>query len=425
MPPRSHWVGFSRSNMTQKTPEKPKIHTHLIENVASAVTEIFFEDRYADKVIEKYFKNNRKWGARDRRFFAENVYETVRWWRKLWYLIGEDPKTSTTDEFELSLKAWAMQFLLQSGDLPEIFSALNYSKPEALRARALKAPRSVQESVPEWMDEVGSEQLQERWPAILKSLNGKASVDLRVNTLKMSLEAAKQRLAEEEVETETIPDVPTGLALKIRKNIFITDVFKNGGVEVQDRASQRVAALLDPQPGDRVIDACAGAGGKSLHIAALMQNKGKLISMDIFERKLTELKLRARRNGVSCLETRWIENSKVIKRLEESADKVLLDVPCSGFGVLRRNPDSKWKSSLEELHKLEALQAEILSNYSKMVKKGGVLVYATCSVLPSENEKQIEKFLQGSAGWTLEKQVRIDPDQGQGDGFFMARLLRS
>ena len=150
-----------------------------------------------------------------------------------------------------------------------------------------------------------------------------------------------------------------------------------------------MAPLLDAKPGERVIDACAGGGGKTLHLAALMKNKGKIIAMDITERKLQSLRERCSRNGVDIAETRVIESMKTIKRLEKSADRVLLDVPCTGLGVLRRNPDKKWKISPEEITRLNALQKEILENYSQMVKIGGRLVYATCSCLPSENEKQV------------------------------------
>jgi 16S rRNA (cytosine967-C5)-methyltransferase len=207
--------------------------------------------------------------------------------------------------------------------------------------------------------------------------------------------------------------------------VFITKAFNAGLFEMQDRASQRSAAILAPLPGERVIDACAGAGGKTLHLAALMKNQGKIIAMDITERKLEELKKRARRSQISCIETRTIDSSKVIKRLDASADKLLLDVPCSGLGVLRRNPDSKWKLTAEKISAVEKTQAEILRQYSRMVKPSGKMVYATCSILPSENERQVESFLAENKGWILEERHRNDPDLGMGDGFFAATLKRT
>jgi 16S rRNA (cytosine967-C5)-methyltransferase len=174
-----------------------------------------------------------------------------------------------------------------------------------------------------------------------------------------------------------------------------------------------------------VIDACAGAGGKTLHLATLMKNKGRIIALDVHGYKLKELRKRATRNGVDNIEERVIEGSQTIKRYTASADRVLLDVPCSGTGVLRRNPDAKWKLSDAEIERLIALQAEILRSHSRMVKPGGKLVYATCSILPSENEKQIKSFLaEHGSEWTLENQIHLRPDKQGFDGFYAARLIR-
>ncbi len=175
----------------------------------------------------------------------------------------------------------------------------------------------------------------------------------------------------------------------------------------------------------RVIDACAGGGGKTLHLAALMQNRGRILALDVHGWKLEELRRRCRRAGVDIVETRLIENSKSVKRLQDSADRLLLDVPCSGMGVLRRNPDAKWKLSPEQLQRLELEQATILERYSAMVKVGGKMVYATCSILPAENERQIERFLSTRAGsWELEQQWHSEPQSQGWDGFFAARLRR-
>jgi 16S rRNA (cytosine967-C5)-methyltransferase len=215
------------------------------------------------------------------------------------------------------------------------------------------------------------------------------------------------------------------LKLKERRNVFTTEAFKNGLFEVQDGASQQVAPLLDVHPGMRVIDACAGAGGKTLHLAALLGNKGKIIALDVHARKLEELRKRCSRAGVDVVETRLIESAKTIKRLEKSADRVLLDVPCSGLGVLRRNPDTKWKISPEEITHLKALQAEILATYSNMVIDGGRLVYATCSCLPSENERQVESFLAANPGkWRLVEERKFAPGENGYDGFYAAALIR-
>ncbi|MDX1315124.1 MAG: class I SAM-dependent methyltransferase, partial [Eudoraea sp.] len=205
-----------------------------------------------------------------------------------------------------------------------------------------------------------------------------------------------------------------------------TPFFKKGWFEVQDASSQLVAPFLQVEPGQMIVDACAGAGGKSLHLAVLMENKGQLLALDIYDYKLKQLKLRARRNGVHNLEPRLIQNTKVIKRLHKRADRVLIDAPCTGLGVLRRNPDAKWKLNPEFLERVTDTQSKLLEEYSRMVKPGGKMVYATCSILPQENEEQMRKFLQKESGsdWVLEEERHCSPASDGFDGFYMARLSR-
>ena len=171
-----------------------------------------------------------------------------------------------------------------------------------------------------------------------------------------------------------------------------------------------------------MVDACAGGGGKSLHIAALMQNKGRIISLDIFEMEVERTLKKAKRAGVSIIETRLIESTKTIKRLAEQADRVLIDAPCSGIGVLKRNPDIKWKLSPESIDNIRKEQAKILSDNSVMVKKGGKLIYATCSILPSENEMIVDKFLAEHPNFKKTKEQRIMPSESGFDGFYMAMM---
>ncbi|NUO01804.1 MAG: RsmB/NOP family class I SAM-dependent RNA methyltransferase, partial [Saprospiraceae bacterium] len=190
-------------------------------------------------------------------------------------------------------------------------------------------------------------------------------------------------------------------------------------------SSQLVAPFLEVQPGMRVVDACAGGGGKTLHLAARMQNKGSIIALDTEGWKLDALRKRATRAGASIIETRHIQNNKVIKRLHGSADRVLLDVPCSGLGVLRRNPDAKWKLDPAFLDRVRQTQAGILQQYSAICKTGGKLVYATCSILPSENEAQVARFLEANSNaFRLIAQQRILPQDDGFDGFFMALMER-
>lgn len=416
-----------------------KLHFPVASIIVQALSQAFNQGLYTDKVIERLFKSNRKLGARDRRFVAETIYEIVRWWRFLWAALdqaeplqtGPSSESSFNDLNERNLWKLLGAYLLlqvpQGQALPawEEFKGLD---PEKIRRHAEAARRvpPLRESVPDWLYEQGCEELGETvWGKWLAELNRPAPVVLRANRLKTTREALARRLADEGIATDPAPHAEDGLILRERRNVFTSTAFASGLFEIQDGASQQVAPLLTATPGMQVIDACAGGGGKTLHLASLMGNKGKIIAMDIHEKKLIELKKRAARGGIDIVETKLIEGPKAIKRLEKSADRLLLDVPCSGLGVLRRNPDAKWKLNPEKLAHLRNLQAEILSSYSSMVKPSGRMVYATCSCLPSENERQVEAFLRERGGnWTLIEEKTFAPGQDGYDGFYVAALER-
>lgn len=378
---------------------------------------IFTENRYADKVIEKTLKKNSKWGARDRRFIAETTYDIVRWYRML--------RTTTRADEGDHWKLLAGWLVINKIELPSWVEFQKVNPKEITQSfEKLKSIRKIRESIPDWLDELGERELGGRWETELEALNEEAAVVLRVNTLKISKKDLHEKLQEENVETEPSIEFPDALILEQRQNVFTTPSFKEGLFEVQDANSQKIAPFMNIEPGMRVIDACAGAGGKTLHLAALMKNKGRIIAMDVEQWKLEELQKRARRAGISNLETRVIDSSKVIKRLENSADRVLLDVPCSGTGVLKRNPDAKWKLSPEFIDQVKVIQQQILSDYATMLKNGGELVYSTCSILPSENQQQVEKFLKDQNGkFVLLDEAHCWPSEGF-DGFYMARLGR-
>ena len=285
--------------------------------------------------------------------------------------------------------------------------------------------RKIKESIPDWLDELGALELGKTWGQELTALNKQAPVVLRTNTLRTSRQKLEKILAENEIETKIDPNYKDALVLAERKNVFRTDAFQSGFFEVQDASSQLVAEFLEVKPGMRVIDTCAGAGGKTLHLAALMENKGQIIAMDIYAGKLKELKRRAKRAGAHNIQPRLIESSKTIKKLKESADRVLIDAPCSGLGVLKRNPDAKWKLQPEFIENIKKTQAEILNNYSKLVKKGGKLVYATCSILPSENEEQVAAFIENNPNFSLVNENKVSPSKSGYDGFYMALLERN
>ena len=398
-----------------------KLHPLLVRSVAQALVAIFFEHRYADKVIEQTLKSNPKAGSRDRAFIAETTYEVLRYYRYYTEILGKTPRFET-DFWQLI----GIHFFLKSGQLPDWqeFKQLNIKEIQA-NAEKANAQRALRESIPDWLDEMAAAQLPDTWDKTLHWLNKPAQVVLRANRLKTDRAALQRALLEEGIETKTV-GTGDALVLARRQNIFLSPTFKKGWFEVQDYSSQLVGSALAPEPGMRVVDACAGGGGKTLHLAALLQNKGSLIALDTFAWKLDELRLRARRAGATNIETRPIESRKTIKRLYNSADRLLLDVPCSGLGVLRRNPDAKWKLKPEQIEQLRATQQEILQSYSHITKPGGRMVYATCSILPAENQDQIQLFLASEAGksFQLLEEKRILPQDEGFDGFYIALLER-
>ncbi|MFB2779705.1 RsmB/NOP family class I SAM-dependent RNA methyltransferase [Shewanella mangrovisoli] len=306
---------------------------------------------------------------------------------------------------------------------------MQYSLPvdaERLAERIEQAKNQpvLWDGCPEWLDAMGQAQLAASWEKERAALSTPPKRFLRVNGLKVTRDELAQKLAAEFVTTQLVDGVDSALEVTSDSALFRTNCFKDGLFEQQDAGSQRVAAALDAKPGMRVIDACAGAGGKTLHIAAQMQGKGRLLAMDVEQWKLDNLKERARRNGAHNIETRLIVGSKTIKRLKLSADRVLLDVPCSGLGVLKRNPDAKWRDTAERLPVLMELQKHILSSYSRMVKVGGIVVYATCSIFPCENRGQVDAFLAENPNFRLLEDETISPADTGFDGFYLAKLER-
>jgi len=293
------------------------------------------------------------------------------------------------------------------------------------KIRELKKNKPLVDGCPVWLEEHGLYELGDDWAAERHALAEAPKRFIRVNTLKISKEDLITRLKRSDVQTKEVDGVDTALEVISDASLFKLRAFEEGLFEQQDAGSQMIAPFLQTEPGMRVIDACAGSGGKTLHLAAISQGKGSIIALDTEEWKLKNLKQRARRDGVFNVETRVIDSTKVIKRLYNSADRVLLDVPCSGLGVLKRNPDTKWGDTPSTLSKLYELQANILENYSRMVKVGGKLVYSTCSIMPVENEIQIKVFLKKHKDeFELEDQHTVLPSKTGFDGFYMARLIR-
>ncbi len=401
-----------------------RLHRNLVFTTIDSLMAIFNEGEYADKVVARALKKDKRWGSHDRKFVAETIYEIVRW-KRLYTEIAEVKEPFDRDKIWRIFAVWAV---LRGYNLPD-WKYFEDTPVRRIKGRfdELTKTRKFRESIPDWMDELGVKELgEEVWTKEIAAQNEQAKVILRVNKLKTTKEKLRAILMDLNIETEFHKDYPDALILTERANVFLTDAFKDGLFEVQDASSQLVAYFLDVQPGMRVVDTCAGAGGKTLHLASLMENKGQLIAMDLYESKLKQLKIRAKRNGAFNIEPRVIESTKTIKKLHEKADRVLIDAPCSGLGVLKRNPDSKWKLQPEFIDNIRKVQAEVLENYSKIVKPGGKLVYATCSVLPSENQEQIKHFLSTEIGkeFNFVKDQKVLASESGFDGFYMALLER-
>lgn len=396
------------------------IHRNLLIGIHDALEETFFQDKkYADKVLERLLKAHKKWGSADRQVVSEIFYDIVRWKKRLEYYMGEGTKPSNIYNLILAYLLWKKVKYKKFDEFDGIKTGGILSKLD----KKTFPTKAIEHSVPDWLAGLFEKELGSKWEKEMSALNEQAPVILRANSLKVSAENLVEILKEEGVNSFLLRGYPDAVQLEEKKNVFLTSAFKEGFFEVQDASSQKIAELLDVKEGMRVVDACAGAGGKTLHIAALMKNKGQIIALDIYEWKLAELKRRAKRAGAFNIETRFIEDNKVIKRLHNTADRLLIDAPCSGLGVLKRNPDSKWKIDEDFINRIKTEQENILQNYSKILKKGGKMVYATCSILPSENGEQVRKFLAENTEFTLVKEENIMPSDGY-DGFYMALIER-
>lgn len=396
------------------------IHRNLLIGIHDCLQETFFEDRkYADKVIERLLKAHRKWGSEDRRVVSEIFYNIIRWKKRLEYYMGESVKPTNVYKMIIAYLLWSKTHYKKFEEFDGVKTAdiINKLKKNTVPTKA------VEYSIPEWLAETLEKELGPGWEKEMMALNEQAPTILRVNTLKTTAKELISDLKVEGVDSFQIKNYPDAVQLDVKKNVFLTTAFKDGLFEVQDASSQKIGQLLDVQEGMRVVDVCAGAGGKTLHLAALMKNKGQIIALDIYEWKLAELKRRAKRAGAHNIETRVIEDNKVIKRLHEKADRLLIDSPCSGLGVLKRNPDSKWKIDQDFIDRIKKEQEKILQDYSKILKKGGKMIYATCSILPSENNEQVEIFLKNNEGYSLLKEEKVMPSEGF-DGFYMALIER-
>lgn len=422
--------------------------------------------RPADSVIDSFFRSHKYLGSHDRRFIAESVYGTLRHLRRcesvLLDSVGKDADdVLPEDGITLLLLAYLLhidrrttlgpadvQPLIKSGRLRPRISSILESLAADDEGRFSRISESVERvgmtySFPDWMVSRLLKQFGEvETVALFQSLNEQAPVVLRANTLKSSVEECQSALENEGVNVERTAISPLGLRAKRRLNVFQLQAFRDGKFEVQDEGSQLLPLLLDPKPTAKVLDACAGAGGKTLELAALMKNRGEIVAADVHSTRLEELRKRARRGGVSNVRIRHLGDlAELEENYREHFDLVLIDAPCSGIGTIRRNPGMKWMVTEETVEELSGKQRHILDASAPLVAAGGILAYATCTFFREENEDVVETFLSAHPDFSLRTPspsvngidvaryldgpyVRLLPHRDGTDGFFLAVLKK-
>jgi 16S rRNA (cytosine967-C5)-methyltransferase len=416
-------------------------------------------ERPADDIAADYFRGRRYIGAKDRGSIAGHVYAVLRHRAALDWWIENDraaigPRTRLFAALVL-IEGWRPEAIAAACDGGR-FRPAPPGKAEERLLRALVGhtlhhpgmSRAVANDLPEWLEPYLERVFGNGLEREMAGLNASAPIDLRINLLKTDRGAARRALSAQGITAEPTPWSPIGLRLAQRVPLGRLAAFREGLVEVQDEGSQIAALLADARPGMRVVDFCAGAGGKTLALAAGMKNRGKLVACDVSARRLEAAARRLRRAGVGNTERRVLtdERDKWIKRHKGGFDRVFVDAPCLGTGTWRRNPNAKWRMTPVDLVELVLRQQQILRSAARLVRPGGRLVYATCSLLDEENEEQAEAFLAAEPGFVLvpaagvwreaigsplpggERYLRLTPARHGTDGFFVAifeRLLQS
>lgn len=376
---------------------------HAIE-----LLEILWEDpRPADHLIDKFFRSRRYLGSHDRRELAESVYGILRHQRLLQTLVSQVRPESARNPawlfvaFKLHIEKLSLDLVANyiSGPSPHKLSPSlsELAQIAAQNPETFKDNPGIHFSFPDWFVAIVQQQFGEaEGETLLASLNQPPPLTIRVNTLQTSRANCLLELQKLGFDGKETALSAEGLHLAKRMNLFNLDLFRAGWFEVQDEGSQIVSLLLDPKPTWRVADVCAGGGGKTLHLAALMKNRGEIFAFDVAPKRLEQLQKRSRRSGMHNIRVHVLQENEAPASLPGKMDAILIDAPCSGSGVLRRNPDAKWKITPGMVEEMSAKQQQILRHYAPLLKPGGRLVYATCSVLAQENEAVVQSFLEGN-----------------------------
>ena len=399
-----------------------KIHRNIALGVVEGLRQILEKKQALRPSLSQLLKQNRRWGSRDRRQLGEAVLDCIRWKRTYAYLGNLDSQSEYFFWELLGIWMLTKEMILPEWEELSSIKELNISIPLNLET----TDRKIRTSLPDWLDVLGIENYGETiWEKESQSFNTPAALVLRNNTLKQDSLSLKEQLEKDfTIKSTEVTDIPQALVLDKHYKLNQNPLYLNGAFEIQDANSQRVAHWVNPQSNHLIVDACAGSGGKSLHMAALMKNQGRIFALDPHPIKLDQLKIRAKRNGISNIQTLDTHTPDFFNQQQDTADVVLIDAPCSGLGVLRRNPAAKWHMNPEKIKKVELLQRDILQKNAPLVKKGGALVYATCSIFPNENQYQIKHFLESDLGSEFEliKEKTYLTHQTGFDGFYLARL---
>lgn len=367
-----------------------------LQHLTDALTVILPLTEPADVTLHYFFRRHPKLGARDRAFIAETVYAVLRRRRLLETLCAPHSRP------RLLALAWLVKFQgLSIRELTPLLKPREAEWLEQAKATSLEAlPAAVRLDLPDWLHaRLEAQHEADELVALVRKLNTSAPLDLRVNTLATSREAVLRQLTAEGIAAQATPYSPFGIRLAEKIALNRHPLFTGGQVEVQDEGSQLISLLLEPRRNEKIVDFCAGAGGKTLAIGAQMASQGRLYALDVSEKRLQNLKPRLKRSGLTNVQPILIndENDSRLARLDGKIDRVLVDAPCSGLGTLRRNPDLKWRQTPQDLEELTQKQLAILSRAARLLRPGGRLVYATCSLLAEENAAIVDQFLAQAA----------------------------
>ena len=402
-----------------------KLHRNIALGIVSGLENTLIKKRPAADVIKKLLKSNSNWGSRDRKSIAKIFYDIIRQKRLLEAVLGiENQQIENT--FHQLIGGW---MVLNDHNLPQWseFETIDVNQVKE-KTKSLYKQRKYRHSLPDWLDQMGIQAFGENfWGKEINALDQPAQLVVRANQLMTSAAQLKGILKKKyQIKTELLAQYPNALVFEKHQSLKDIKEYRQGYFEVQDANSQAIAPYLKPESGKYYIDACAGAGGKSLHLASLTKDKANIMALDIFGSKLDELRKRAHRNQMESIQTTCVKEIKVLHSLKGDADGVLIDAPCSGLGVLKRNPDAKWLMNPERINEIVKTQEKILKTYSQLVKKRGILVYATCSFLPQENSQQVQKFLNSEHGaaFELEQEQSYFSHQTGFDSFYCARLVK-